>query len=220
MNVKEKNMYDRKWRKNNPEKVRECNKNYRKDNLAKVKELNRVWQQNNPDKVNGYGKLWRDNNPDKVKDLSLKYYKNNSDRVKEYHKNWVKNNLERTREITNKALKKYNLKNKDNIKNKLRLRLSCAIATSLNGNKHRKNWETIVGYTIQKLIEHLENQFIDGMAWDNYGKYGWHIDHIIPISWWHYNSYDDREFKQCWALCNLQPLWAKDNLIKGNRGIK
>jgi len=55
------------------------------------------------------------------------------------------------------------------------------------------------------------------MSWNNYGYYGWHIDHIIPVSWWQFNSPEDREFKQCWALCNLQPLWRKDNQIKSDK---
>ena len=28
---------------------------------------------------------------------------------------------------------------------------------------------------------------------------------------------NDTEFKYCWSLCNLQPLWAKDNLSKNNK---
>ena len=55
------------------------------------------------------------------------------------------------------------------------------------------------------------------MTWDNYGE--WHIDHIIPISYFDYSSYDDETFKICWDLNNLQPLWAKDNLIKSNKLI-
>lgn len=68
---------------------------------------------------------------------------------------------------------------------------------------------------IISLNQNVEKKFDENMSWNNYGK--WHIDHIIPISWWEYNSKNDREFKQCWGLANLQPLWAKDNFIKGNR---
>ena len=53
------------------------------------------------------------------------------------------------------------------------------------------------------------------MNWENQGK--WHIDHIIPISLWQFEIHTDREFRQCWALCNLQPLWGKDNLSKNNK---
>ena len=52
------------------------------------------------------------------------------------------------------------------------------------------------------------------MTWDNHGE--WHIDHIVPISFFEYDSTDDVEFKYCWSLYNLQPLWSGENLRKYN----
>lgn len=72
-----------------------------------------------------------------------------------------------------------------------------------------------LAYSVDDLMRHLEMQFIDGMNWDNYGD--WHIDHIRPASWFKYQTTSDQEFKDCWALSNLQPLWAKDNIRKGNK---
>jgi hypothetical protein len=63
-------------------------------------------------------------------------------------------------------------------------------------------------------MNHLEKQFTKGMTWDNYGE--WHVDHIRPMSSFNFTSVDDPEFKECWALCNLQPLWELDNLSKGS----
>ena len=74
------------------------------------------------------------------------------------------------------------------------------------------SWEKAVGYTFLELKTHLEKQFVDGMSWDNYGK--WHIDHIIPISGFNFENKEDPDFKQYWALSDLQPLWAKDNWRK------
>lgn len=48
------------------------------------------------------------------------------------------------------------------------------------------------------------------MSWDNYGTY-WELDHIIPRFKFYYESYDDEQFKQCWALSNLRPLTIKEN---------
>ena len=59
------------------------------------------------------------------------------------------------------------------------------------------------------------------MDWGNYGagKYCWNIDHIKPIDSFNFTSYDDEEFKQCWALSNLRPLCAIENSIKHNKII-
>ena len=73
----------------------------------------------------------------------------------------------------------------------------------------------IVGCSPTELREHIEKQFTDGMSWDNYGTYGWHLDHIIPLS-----TAETREdvFKLN-HYTNLQPLWATDNLKKGKKII-
>ncbi len=68
----------------------------------------------------------------------------------------------------------------------------------------------LVGCSINKLKEHLENQFNSKMNWENYGK--WHIDHIRPC-----NSFDlsNREQqKLCFHYLNLQPLWGTENNAK------
>ncbi|HCR36375.1 TPA: hypothetical protein DIU22_05055 [Candidatus Woesebacteria bacterium] len=90
------------------------------------------------------------------------------------------------------------------------------ISKSLKGKKAGRKWETLVGYTLQDLYQHFEKQFDEKMNWENYGKY-WHLDHIVPKSWFLYSTAEEQAFKNCWALANLQPLEVKKNLIKGNR---
>lgn len=70
-----------------------------------------------------------------------------------------------------------------------------------------------LGCNYQVFKEHIESQFKDGMSWDNYGK--WHLDHIFPLSI-AAKMGDDKLFK-CFHYTNLQPLWAIDNIKKGNR---
>lgn len=69
-----------------------------------------------------------------------------------------------------------------------------------------------VGYCREQLAAHLEKQFLPKMGWHNMRE--WHIDHIIPVKAFDFRSMDDEEFKACWSLSNLRPLWAKDNLSK------
>lgn len=81
---------------------------------------------------------------------------------------------------------------------------------------------------MEKLKRHLEGQFESWMTWDNHGRYDvktwndndqntwtWQIDHIIPHSKFHYTSMENQEFKDCWALSNLRPYSAKQNVIDG-----
>lgn len=102
-------------------------------------------------------------------------------------------------------------------KNKLSLNMSSAIYQSLEGNKAGQHWEMLVPYTIEELKRHLENLFQPGMTWENHTLDGWHIDHKTPISSFNIVSYDCEDFKRCWALNNLQPLWAEENLRKHNK---
>lgn len=66
------------------------------------------------------------------------------------------------------------------------------------------------------------------MNWNNRGKYNykkwndndlstwtWQLDHIIPHANFHYTSMTDVDFKKCWALDNLRPVSAKENILKG-----
>ena len=82
-------------------------------------------------------------------------------------------------------------------------------------SKNRKKTFDMLPYTIDELMTHLESLFKPGMTWENQGQ--WHIDHITPDSWFSYSSMDDQGFKDSWALSNLQPLWAIDNLRKSNK---
>jgi len=71
----------------------------------------------------------------------------------------------------------------------------------------------LIGCSSKELRCYIESLFTKGMSWDNYGK--WHIDHILPC-----NSFDltlESEQRKCFNYKNLQPLWAKDNLRKGDR---
>lgn len=150
-----------------------------------------------------------------------KYYLLNADKIR-------KQRIERYELNTDKELisnKKYYKKNKDLIINKLRekkqnnynIRLISNLRSRLvlfvKTNKIHKDNQTIelLGCSPSDLREHLEKQFKYGMSWDNYGFYGWHIDHIIPLS--HAKNEEDL-FKLC-HYTNLQPLWSKDNLSKG-----
>jgi uncharacterized Zn finger protein (UPF0148 family) len=98
------------------------------------------------------------------------------------------------------------------ISNRMRANMHCHLKNRGISKTH-KNFD-ILGYTPKELVAHLESQFTDGMSWENMDE--WHIDHIRPVVSFNFDSMDHPEFKECWALENLQPMWATDNIRKSS----
>lgn len=201
------------WKDKNPGKYKKILKRYYENNHEKIKEYRNEYRLKNKEYFEEYSKEWFKNNPQKVTAYRKKTYKKHAQKRREEKKEWRLNNPLKQKLLARKSYKK----RMTNPTNKLSLYFSTSMWESLKGKKNNRNWESLVNYTVEDLKKHLENQFKPGMTWNNYSRHGWHIDHIIPKSWFEFNSYKDREFKQCYSLANLQPLWAKENISKGNR---
>jgi hypothetical protein len=52
------------------------------------------------------------------------------------------------------------------------------------------------------------------MTWENHGKFGWHIDHIIPCA--SFDLTDLEQQKKCFHYTNFQPLWWRENILKSD----
>lgn len=101
-----------------------------------------------------------------------------------------------------------------NPKSHLKMVFRVAMRQCLKGLKKHRSTFDLLGYSVEDLKRHLEKKFAPGMTWENYGR-GWHVDHIIPLSAFNFASTDDADFRRAWALSNLRPLWAEDNMRKG-----
>jgi len=213
----------RKYRKENSEKVRESVKRYRKENPEKVKIWKKMDEKRHPDKKRERKMRWEKKNPKKVKGYCDNYRKNNREKTRKYSREYRRKNPLKTKEYNKKYWKEHPEKKREYNKKKISTSIGRlnnimrkAIWLSLKGNKENGHWETLVGWTNEQGRNYLESLFTPEMSWENYGTY-WEIDHIIPISKWEFNVPEDREFKQCWALCNLRPLKVSENRSKGNR---
>ena len=98
-------------------------------------------------------------------------------------------------------------------------RLRCVIRERLTKlvRNRREASKLLLGCSVTDLIKHLESKFILGMTWENYGRTGWHIDHIKPLAG--FDLSNPEQLKQACHYTNLQPLWASDNLRKGARSV-
>jgi hypothetical protein len=103
----------------------------------------------------------------------------------------------------------------NNVNYRLGISLRTRLYQALKGNYKTGSAVKDLGCTIEELKAHLESQFQNGMSWDNYGLKGWHIDHIIPLA--SFDLTNREEFLKACHYGNLQPLWAKDNLSKGDK---
>ena len=198
-------MYDRDKAKEyyvkNRESILEKEKNRRLNNKEKYKDKDHNKYLKTKDKCSERNKKYRESHKEEIS-LSMKeYYKSNKDK-------WL---------VSSK--KSYHIR-KEDPKYRLRKSVSCLIRSKLYRKTINKNYFSsfsFLPYSLEELMEHLESRFQVGMSWKNYGE--WHIDHIVPDSSFNYKSIEDEEFKECWSLDNLQPLWAIDNIKKSNKTL-
>lgn len=96
-------------------------------------------------------------------------------------------------------------------------RMRTRVAYSLKGKKRGRHWGDLVGYDVDALEARLKETMPFGYTWDDFLSAKLEIDHIRPVSSFRFESFDDIEFKQCWALSNLQLLPALENWRKGSK---
>lgn len=176
---------------------RECMRQYRRENRAKLII---------------YERRYRKNHPEMKRKADKKYYAKNKDSILPRQRKWVKENSERLREYNRIRGRKYR---KENPSVRVAQSMRARINGVLNGKIKSGSTFDLIGCDRDALVQHLENQFNDGMCWDNYGE--WHIDHIKPCA-----SFDltyPAEQSECFHYTNLQPLWALDNLRKNCKTI-
>jgi Uri superfamily endonuclease len=137
------------------------------------------------------------------------WYENNADKVIKYAKKYKLLHPGRAAE-TQKA--RYDIDISFKLAKLLRARINRAIFKNIGDSNSAVR---DLGCTISELKQHLESKFEPGMTWDNWGKYGWHIDHIRPLS--KFDLADRVQFLKACHYANLQPLWAIDNLRKGSK---
>lgn len=121
---------------------------------------------------------------------------------------WQKNNIEKRKAYQ----RRFDKTPIGKLRKNLRRRLKDYIKTIKN-NSQSFSLSKSIGCKYKELQKLLESKFLPGMTWENYGTQ-WHVDHVRPLS--SFNLMDPTQRAQANHFSNLQPLWAKDNIAKGD----
>lgn len=194
---KKRNEYAKEWRKNNHEKCKIYNKTSKAKRVEQDRERWRVYYSINSKKCNAATVLSRQNRTPEQKEFYLQkrreYYSANKEKI---------NKVARENLIKNPNAK---------LARTLRSRLRDFLKKGYKGGSAVAE----LGCTLEELRLHMESLFKEGMSWENHGSFGWHIDHVLPLS--SFNLSDKEDFKKACHWTNLQPLWWQDNIKKTNK---
>ena len=158
---------------------------------------------------NKYNIKYKEINPEKVLKYNIVfsnyykiYYKNNKEKILQYERD-CRNEYNKKRKLVDPLFK-------------LRCNIRSLICNSFKNKGFKKESKThkYLGCSYEEFKLHLESQFTSGMTWDKLGE--WHLDHIYPVSL----AKDEEEIIRLNHYTNFQPLWAIDNIKKGNKIIE
>lgn len=191
----------------NPEMKKIKDKEYRDSHKDQLKDYFKQYHIANREKRIKANREYKEKNREKFLATLRQYYQTHKGERREY----FLQNREKINEMGRKAHKR---RIETDIFYRIRRTLRSRLTNALKGKgaKSQKTLE-LLGCSVEQLKQHLEMQFQEGMDWSNYGKHGWHVDHIIPCV--SFDLFDPEQQKKCFHYTNLQPLWAEDNLKKG-----
>lgn len=166
-------------------------KRYYQENKERLKPIRNEWKTENKEKMIIY---YKERYLNLDKERLQKYYEENKERIRERSKS-----------------EQYLIKRKEHrLKNHWRIRYRTSLRCVMKRLGIKKNDYTniLLGYSDLEFKEHIENQFINNMSWENRSSF--EIDHIIPIVAFKVNT----PMNIVSALDNLMPLDPVENLNK------
>lgn len=185
--------------KNKEQKLEKAKKYYteNKDKILvpekqqKRNEYTKVWKQENKEYVSEYNKFYRSENKEARATYKKQYKEDNREQSNKTNREWLRSNpIARLSKAVRARLREF-LNN--------------------NGLKKKYKFEQYIGCDKETFVKHIESQFQPGMTWENQGD--WHVDHILALS----NAQNEEQLYKLCHYLNLRPMWAIDNIKKGNR---
>lgn len=162
------------------------------------------------------------NHKDRTKVINDRSRRKNIESARETRRKWAAANREKSNGTKSKwkrlhreqylaEARAYSKRKRQDPVYRLNANTSKQIWDALRALKGGRHWETLVDFTLNDLVKHLQTKFKIGMTWDNYGTY-WELDHVKPKSLC-------ASFEETWNIDNLQPLECSLNRSKCNRHI-
>jgi len=205
---REKTKYKRKeyfitYKKNNKYKIKQNRHNYYIKNKEKVKEQSKIYWSTRKEKRSIYHKQYHLKNKEKRSNSGKIYYVENREHIKKRYRN--------NRVHINEVRK---LRRNNNINVKIGCNLRTRLWCALMGNAKLGSAVRDLGCSISDFRKYIESRFKQGMTWENYGKNGWNLDHIIPISF--FDLTNKEELLKAVHYTNIQPLWETTAIARKN----
>ncbi|MCK9369768.1 hypothetical protein M0R04_07680 [Candidatus Dojkabacteria bacterium] len=197
------------WNIDNPEKIKNNYKQYYKNNKETVLSYHTQYRKDNAEKLSTQGKVYDKIHAVEISAKKRQYRMDNIGAAMLRESNYRKSNPEKVCTTRTLYRKKRRLidplyKMTEDVRNLIR--------SSMARGGFSKSGRTsqILGCSFEEFKVYIEDQFTEGMSWDNHGK--WHYDHIYPVA----KATDEAHLIEINHYTNFQPLWALDNILKSD----
>ena len=189
-----------------------CKRQHRLDNITKFKEYDKKRQIEKKEHISLQKREYVKNNKEKHESYHREYRSNNKDKISEYCKS--EDGKRVRREYSSKY---YHIKKKFDLKFRLNDRMSGSVRCVLKRTKSGKRWESLVGYKYDDLITRLEGTLPPNKNWNDFLNGDYHIDHIVPLDYFDFNTPYCIDFLLAWRLENLRVMCGSENIKKSNK---
>ena len=171
-------------------------------------DASRRWKERNPN----HSKEYYQRTKKRQLEYSRAYHAAHSEKASARQRRYRENNPERYNEYQRDYTRQ---RRKEDMDYKIRAYLRRRLHKALKRNQKTGSAVSDLGCSIAAFTLYIENQFEEGMTWDNWGKDGWHLDHVLPLA--SFDLTNRMEFLEAANWLNYQPLWADDNIRKSDK---
>jgi len=181
----------------------------------KMRAAQKTRRQSNPTKAQDDKRKYRERHREQVRAYMRAYYARNSEKVKAKRQQWKDLNREHVRDYKREYEKRSVTDDRKKMIRTVRSRVAVAVRSSIRKGRPvtERGAMRYLGCSIVDFMAHLESQFAPDMGWHNFGKQGWHIDHVFPVV--AADLSDPAQLRAVFNWRNCRPAWGHDNYRKG-----